>query len=133
MVETKFELKGHPYQIADTGDYDGHYEITNGIISICTKHDEEEQLLHIVEALNASGADFYMDDYAGSELSSIKSDPIISAAYDMYGALEEILKMEGAYNQDPLKHAENVLTNIEKIAKRVMAKARGESTNKPQG
>ncbi len=33
---TPWELKGHSHQIADTGDYDGHYEITNGKISLLT-------------------------------------------------------------------------------------------------
>ena len=28
----EWKLIGHSYQIADTGDYDGHYEITDGKI-----------------------------------------------------------------------------------------------------
>lgn len=28
-TSTDWELKGHSHQIADTGDYDGYYEITN--------------------------------------------------------------------------------------------------------
>lgn len=62
-----FELKAHSFQIADTGDYDGFYEITNGDVSICTKDeggDENEALEAIVKALNDSGCKFeYTHDY----------------------------------------------------------------------
>lgn len=57
-----WNLIGHSHQIADTGDYDGCYEITDGKISIFSKDDEEESLLPIVKALNESGAKFYLDD-----------------------------------------------------------------------
>jgi hypothetical protein len=52
----KWKLIGHSYQIADTGDYDGHWEITDGKISILTKDDDDEETLQpIVDALNDSG------------------------------------------------------------------------------
>lgn len=57
-----WKLLSHSYQIADTGDYDGCYEITNGKISIFTKDDEDTALSPIVDALNNSGAKFYLDD-----------------------------------------------------------------------
>lgn len=38
----KFEVKSHSCQIADTGDYDGYWEITNGIDRIITKEDGDE-------------------------------------------------------------------------------------------
>lgn len=34
-----WKIKVHNSQIADTGDYDGHYELTNGTISLVTKDD----------------------------------------------------------------------------------------------
>lgn len=67
-----WELTGHSYQIADTGDYDGNYEITNGKISLLTKDDDEEALQPIVNALNNSGAKFYMDDAAEFEAKMYK-------------------------------------------------------------
>lgn len=57
-----FKLIGHSHQIADTGDYDGCYEITNGKVSIFTTDDDDEALEPIVKALNDSGAKFYLDD-----------------------------------------------------------------------
>lgn len=38
----QWEFKAHSYQIADTGDYDGHYELTNGEITLWTKDDDED-------------------------------------------------------------------------------------------
>jgi hypothetical protein len=62
-MEQKFELKGHSYQIADTGDYDGCYEITNGKISVFTKDEYDDgSLQKVVDALNESGCSFYLDD-----------------------------------------------------------------------
>ena len=58
-MKTTWKLIPRSYQIADTGDYDGHYEITNGDISIITQDDNEEELQTIVEALNNSGCNFY--------------------------------------------------------------------------
>lgn len=60
-MEQKWKLVGHSYQIADTDDYDGHYEITNGKITIITKDDDELALQPIVDALNNSGCKFYID------------------------------------------------------------------------
>jgi hypothetical protein len=37
-----FEVKSHSYQIANTGDYDGYWEITNGIDRIITRADGDE-------------------------------------------------------------------------------------------
>lgn len=48
-------------------DYDGHYEVTNGHISLCTTDDPEditetENTLHmVVDALNHSGCKFYVN------------------------------------------------------------------------
>ena len=37
MENKQWELKSHSYQIADTGDYDGYWELTNGDICLITK------------------------------------------------------------------------------------------------
>lgn len=41
-MESKWEYKECFHQIADTGDYDGHYEISNGKDSISSKDDSHE-------------------------------------------------------------------------------------------
>lgn len=57
-----WKFVAHSHQIADTGDYDGCYEITNGKVSIFTKDDDDEALESVVKALNESGCKFYLDD-----------------------------------------------------------------------
>lgn len=47
-MANKWEVKSHSNQIGYTGDYDGWHELTNGIISLGTKDDDEET----VEVLN---------------------------------------------------------------------------------
>jgi hypothetical protein len=70
----KWELKGHSHQIADTGDYDGYYEITNGKISLLTKDDDDEALQPVVDALNNSGCKFYQDDWIEFENKMLKEE-----------------------------------------------------------
>ncbi len=41
---------------------------------------------------------------------------IHSKAPEMYEALKEIAKGEGAYNHDPLEHAGNVIDNLKSLA-----------------
>lgn len=72
MEKSEWKLVAHSYQIADTGDYDGHYEITNGKISIFTKDDDDGALMSIVNALNDSGCEFYVDDLS-YEVDCLKS------------------------------------------------------------
>lgn len=63
MINKKrWKLRSTSYQIADTGDYDGHYEITNEKVSIFSKDDDDEALQKVVDAFNNSGCDFYLDD-----------------------------------------------------------------------
>lgn len=61
-MENKWEVKSHSYAIADTGDYDGYYEITNGNITLTTRDDYEEterQLQIAAAVLNKWGINFY--------------------------------------------------------------------------
>ena len=67
-MEQNWKLVGHSHQIADTGDYDGCWEITNGKVSIFSKDDDEDVLMPIIRALNDSEASFYLDDAAEFEL-----------------------------------------------------------------
>jgi len=70
-----WELKPQSYQIADTGDYDGHYEITNGKITLFVRDDDsDESLQKVVDALNESGCKFEIDDSAKWELESIRKE-----------------------------------------------------------
>ena len=58
-IKREWKLLPHSYQIADTGDYDGHYEITDGNISIYTTDEDEESLEKIVQWLNEFDGNFY--------------------------------------------------------------------------
>lgn len=49
---------------------------------------------------------------------------LIAAAPDLVAALREIAKGEGAFNRDPLTHAENTIENMKSIARAALAKAR---------
>jgi len=71
---SEWKLIGHSHQIADTGDYDGYYEITNGDISIMTKDDDEEELQAVVDALNKTGCSFYQDDWLKFENEMLKEE-----------------------------------------------------------
>lgn len=71
-TKQNWKLVPHSYQIADTGDYDGYYEITNGKMSIYTKDDDDEALEPVVKALNESGSEFYLDDSAEFEASILR-------------------------------------------------------------
>lgn len=65
MEQNKWEVKSHSHQIADTGDYDGHWEITNGEISICTKDDGDDMdviLKEVADLLNKTEITFYADN-----------------------------------------------------------------------
>jgi archaellum component FlaC len=67
-----FKLIGHNRQIADTGDYDGCYEITNGKISIFTKDDNDEGLEKLIASFNETESDFYLDDSWHWEIENFK-------------------------------------------------------------
>lgn len=69
-----WKLVAHNQQIADTGDYDGCYEITDGRISIFSKDDDDEALQEVVEALNGSDCSFYQDDWIEMENRMLKDD-----------------------------------------------------------
>jgi len=70
----EWKIIGHNYQIADTGDYDGCYELTNGKISFYTKDGDENEIQPIIDALNNSGCDFYLDDSSEFELHVLKEE-----------------------------------------------------------
>lgn len=70
----KWQLRGHSHQIADSGDTDDRYEITDGNISFFTKEDEDEGLEEIVAALNNYGDDFFADDSVAFELGLVKKE-----------------------------------------------------------
>lgn len=82
-LSQEWKIKGHPYQIADTGDYGGHYEITNGKISLLTKEENDEVLQPIVDALNNSGCKFYQDDWFEFENKLLK-ERILKEIYVTY-------------------------------------------------
>lgn len=70
----EWKIVTHSGQIADTGDYDGCYELTNGKVSIYTQEAEDDSLQPIVDALNSSDCDFYLDDSAEFELHILREE-----------------------------------------------------------
>ncbi len=49
----KWRIEGHSHAIADTGDYDGHWQLTNGKISLTTKEDaDDDEFEKLVAVLN---------------------------------------------------------------------------------
>lgn len=72
--DNDWRLVGHSSQVADTGDYDGYYEITNGKISLLTKDDDKEALQPVVDAFNNSGCRFYQDDWFEFENKVLKDE-----------------------------------------------------------
>jgi len=73
-TKTNWKLVGHSHQIADTGDYDGYYEITNGSVSIYTLDDDDDALELVVKALNESGCKFYLDDSTEFDLHILREE-----------------------------------------------------------
>lgn len=107
METKKWKLIGHSHQIADTGDYDGHYEVTNGKISLLTKDDDDEAIQPIVDALNDSGAIFYQDDFFEFENRAIKQE------------LEQ-LKEKTTSQQQTIERLRRVLSRNVSILKKVI-------------
>lgn len=71
-----WKVIAHSYQIADTGDYEGHFEITNGKISLFTNDEsddsdetEDKPYQKVIDALNATNSKFWIDDSWMVELS----------------------------------------------------------------
>jgi hypothetical protein len=99
MEQNKWEFKQHSYQIGDTGDYDGWNEITNGVISLGTKDDDEETvevLQGLINSLNAWDIDLY--DPKADDLT--EENAALQAKVDRYEkALREIAKSSLAAGQ----------------------------------
>jgi DNA repair exonuclease SbcCD ATPase subunit len=126
-----YEVKAHSHQIADTGDYDGCWEITNGKISIFTKDDpEDERLQKIADTLNESECDFYLDDSdaflrhhfesenkkLNTQLSALEQT-IVDQDKVILEQRKEIERLE-ADKSNYLKQYAEVLDQNEKIAQR---------------
>ena len=67
MKNGEWKIIPHSYQIADTGDYDGHWELTNGTISLITKDDigedgDVEDLVQKMNDLDVKWEDYKLDD-----------------------------------------------------------------------
>lgn len=70
MSNKPWRYEEHFRQLPMSSDYDGHYEVTNGDISLCTIDDPEDisdtqhTLDRVVAALNDSGCKFYVNTAA---------------------------------------------------------------------
>lgn len=104
MEQSKWELKSHSWQIADTGDYDGYWEITDGNTSICTKDDpDDERLEDVVKVLNSVQCNFYTKD-----------DTELNQRLEIYQLKDEITSLQAKCDRyekalkDIVKNGENV-------------------------
>lgn len=65
--KNNWRYEEHFRRIPMSDDYDGHYEVTNGSISLCTNDDPEDitetenTLQRVAKALNESGCKFYVN------------------------------------------------------------------------
>jgi hypothetical protein len=91
-AEHTWRLIGVCHPIADTGDYSGHYEITDGNMTIITHDDDAEALQPIVDALNNSGCSFYFD-ISALYLISHENDVLRDRNAELLEALTEMIDL----------------------------------------
>lgn len=68
MNNKEWRLEPHTYPIADTGDYDGYWELTNGDIELITKDDNlgDEEGQALLKVLNDTDCEW--EDWTVSNL-----------------------------------------------------------------
>jgi hypothetical protein len=110
-----WKLIGVSHPIADTGDYSGHYEITDGNITIITQDDDAESIQPIVDALNDSGCSFYFEN-SNEYVLSHENDVLRDQRAELLEALMDIVRASD-HLQEPSFEA--------KIARQAIAKAEG--------
>lgn len=77
MKSKEWKLIGHSYQIADTGDYDGKWEITDGKTSLFTSDNtDEEEMQELVNMLNSVQCNFWTN--FEDEIEFIKSQQAVA-------------------------------------------------------
>ncbi len=94
----KWEIKAHSYQIADTGDYDGHFILKCGDIELITKDDHlgDEEGQALIKALN--DVDCKWEDWKLSDkefelhLKQQEVDRWKEVAEKLYGIVEYAVK-----------------------------------------
>lgn len=118
---TPWRLIGVSHPIADTGDYSGHYEITDGNMTIITHDDDAEALQPIVDALNNSGCSFYFDDSA-LYLTSHENDVLRDRNAELLVALKAFVNV--CDNGNPMEFVKEIGALVEP-ARKVIAKAEG--------
>lgn len=101
-----WEYKEHFHAIGMTGDYDGHYEVTNGDISLCTNDDPEDitetenTLQRVAKSLNESECKFYCNTTTEHKLHienmelRYKIDDLRDQAQRMADALDAWIKAD---------------------------------------
>lgn len=92
---SEWKLEGKSYQIADTGDYDGYYELSIGKYKLHSgtevEDDEWDKLNSIIEELNKIPMYWY-DPYEGVD------QHIISHQQEQMGAMYQYLREKGLEN-----------------------------------
>jgi hypothetical protein len=150
MEKSKWEFKAHSHQIADTGDYDGYYEITNGDITLITKDDYEEterQLKTAVAALNRWGINFYdqkvedsaIDIYCMKDAQKWKNEEFaaLQAKCNRYESLLQTVHQkakEGIFPHLPVETmGAQKCIEIDAMLNEAISAGEGEKENKPEG
>lgn len=127
----EWKLIPHSYQIADTGDYGGHYELTDGKTTLITYDDpyDETTVKAIVKSLNDSGCSFYCQesDALGMELSFAKQDvkELRELNAEMLEALEWVLQISETVDLKQPVDVEQTINGIKQMARQQINKAKG--------
>lgn len=143
-MSKQFEVKCHSYQIADTGDYDGYWEITNGEISLQTNDDGDDMdkiLGTIATALNDSECKFHLDNSKEIDLHceceglkiqlKEQESKYLEREKVLVDALKEVMRLRDLWqycNGVPLGHENEViaLKNMEEKVKSALTNYAGE-------
>ena len=104
-MENKWEYKENFHKIPMSEDYDGHYEVTNGKISLCTIDDPEDltdslnTLQRVANALNDSGCKFYCNTTTEHALHI--ENMALKAKIERYeAALKELIRLKNLKDKE---------------------------------
>lgn len=78
---------------------------------------------HLV--FDAEGDEVFSSNYAGEENAEIVR--ACNSHDELVEALEEIAEGKGRYSTDPFQHAINTIDDMKELARKALAKARGQS------
>lgn len=115
-----WEYKEHFHAIGMTGDYSGHYEVTNGDISLCTNDDPEDitetenTLQKVARVLNESDCKFYCDTTTEHKL-HIENMELRYKMDDLKDQAQRMADALGAIS-DHIKECQNKKIHVNEMA-----------------